>query len=380
MEAVKKARIKMNKGEWSEPYVALKLLGEGKLGMADEHGNAKPNEWMDVLELLRQETSMRLVGYARDPETLMVDIDVNGERIASLPAVEFLHAADMLMSDITNGAGSSFEASEEVYDFFRRSNMLFLKAKSVDKSDIKLTIKDPRSSIVRERIGFSIKSKFGKNPTLFNTAPASGVRYRLVGCTEDLMKDVNSMVDSKGHVAVSARCARIRHAGIKPAYDGFAFAKKAGCEAFRENLEILNNNLPLVIERMLWNHFFEQDAEVNLPAVIERIVRENPCNLSRPEVKYPYMMKAFIYAAYCGMTASTLWDGSGRVNGGFITVGENGEVLAHYAMESEEFKSYLYNNCYLEFPSTGKGHGDYANIYEVGGEYFFNLNFQIRYR
>ena len=43
------------------------------------------------------------------------------------------------------------------------------------------------------------------------------------------------------------------------------------------------------------------------------------------------------------MTASTLWDGRSRVNGGFITVDDEGGVLAHYALESEEFKAYLYN-------------------------------------
>ena len=80
------------------------------------------------------------------------------------------------------------------------------------------------------------------------------------------------------------------------------------------------------------------------------------------------------------MTASSLWQGDSQVNGGFIKVSANGEVLAHYALESDAFKSYLYNNCYLEFPSTDKGHGDYAKVYKENGEFYFRLNFQIRYR
>jgi hypothetical protein len=91
-------------------------------------------------------------------------------------------------------------------------------------------------------------------------------------------------------------------------------------------------------------------------------------------------MKSFIYAAYCGMTASTLWDGKSQVNGGFIKVKANGEVLAHYALESDAFKSYLYNNCYFEWPSTKKEHGFYGNVYKEDNEYYFRLNFQIRYR
>lgn len=30
--------MKLNKGEWGEPYVALRLLGDGRLQMADGNG------------------------------------------------------------------------------------------------------------------------------------------------------------------------------------------------------------------------------------------------------------------------------------------------------------------------------------------------------
>jgi len=372
--------MKLNKGEWGEPYVALKLLGDGRLYMADENGEIKPDEWMDVLELIRHETAERVVTYGRNPETTMVDIDINGEPVASLPATAFVAAAAKLSNDIRDGRGASFEVSDEVNDFFLLAQMLALKAKSIDKSDVFLTTLDPRSAVTRSKIGFSIKSKFGHNPTLFNTAPASAVRYRLVGADSSHMDEINSIVDDKGNVAVGARCAKILELGLKPVYAGYALAKRAGCEAFRENLDIIDPRLPVVIERLLWNHFFEGDPSVDLRAVVGRVIDENPCDIFRPEIKYPYMVKSFLYAAYCGMTASTLWDGRSQVNGGFITVDDEGGVLAHYALESEEFKAYLYNNCYLEFPATSKRHGDYAKVYEVDGEFFFNLNFQIRYK
>lgn len=372
--------MKLNKGEWGEPYVALKLLGDGRLQMADENGEVKPDEWMDIIELIRHEAADRVVTYGRDAETTMIDVDINGDLVASLPAEDFLKAANMLSRDIRAGSGASFEVSDEVNDFFTLAQMLTLKAKSVDKSDVFLTTLDPRGAVTRSRVGFSIKSKFGQNPTLFNTAPASGVRYHLKGCTQADMEAINAIFDDKGHVAVGSRCSEILERGLEPVYVGYALAKRAGCEAFKENLDIINPRLSLVIERILWNHFFEGDQTIDIPDVVNRIIRENPCDVTRPEVKYPYMIKSFMYAAYCGMTASTLWDGNGQVNGGFITVDEDGSVLAHYALESEEFKTYLYNNCYLEFPATNEKHGDYARVYEEEGCYYFHLNFQIRYR
>ena len=48
--------VRGNKGEWSEPYVAIRLLGEGKLYLADADGNKNENEWMQILDVLRYET------------------------------------------------------------------------------------------------------------------------------------------------------------------------------------------------------------------------------------------------------------------------------------------------------------------------------------
>ena len=132
------------------------------------------------------------------------------------------------------------------------------------KSDIFLTISDPRASVVRKHVGFSIKSEFGHNPTLFNTAKSSAVVYEVLGMNESLMNQINTMVDMKGHSAVSERCDALIKSGCKLKFVGFPFAKKANCVAFQENLDLINPRLAEVVERMLWNHFFEHETCVDL--------------------------------------------------------------------------------------------------------------------
>jgi len=370
-----------NKGEWGEPYAALRILGDGKLYIADKNGNKNPKEWMNVLELIRHEAADRIVTYhLNGEENIGIEIWVNNNHKTSLDAIRFLSMANRLSSEIVNGRGRSFEVSEEIQNFLQEIEMHHIKAKSIDKSDLFLSIRDPRASIVREHIGFSIKSEFGQNPTLFNTAKASAVVYRIEGMNDELMKKINSLVDTKGHAAVSERCDMLIASGCELNFVGFPYAQRAGCEAFKENLDLIDPRLADVIERMLWNHFFEHFSNNDLSDVTNHLIEINPCNITRPEVKYPYMIKSFLYAAYCGMTASTLWDGDSQVNGGFIKVSSEGEVLAHYALESDAFKSYLFDNCYLEYPSTDEGHGNYAKVYKEGEDYFFRLNFQIRYR
>lgn len=370
----------MNRGEWGEPYAALQLLGYRKLFLSDENGNANPDEWMEVIKVIRQETADRLVIYRCNVNNVDVDIEVNNRYVSSIPSERFLEAAEILKKDICGAAGRSFSVSDEVLDFINSAEMQHLKAKSIEKSDIFISARDPRNSIVRENIGFSIKCEFGEDPTLFNTAKASAAKYRISGMNESLMNQINSMVDAKGHASVSGRCTALKENGCKLEFVGYEYAVRAKCHAFQENLDNINPRLIKVIERMMWNHFMEGQTEIDIVPVTDRIITENPCRISLGESKYPYMIKMFLYSAYCGMTASTLWDGRNNVKGGYITVKETGEVVANYALESESFKNFLFNNCYLDFPSTDPKHGDYGRVYEENGEYYFKLNFQVRIR
>ncbi len=45
-----------NKGEWSEMYVFLKLLSEGKLFAADEQLNRISNMFFSIIKIIREET------------------------------------------------------------------------------------------------------------------------------------------------------------------------------------------------------------------------------------------------------------------------------------------------------------------------------------
>lgn len=373
--------VKANKGEWSEPYVAIRLLGDGRLYLADAFGNKNSSEWMSVLDVMRYETTSQIVKYSYDADKTLVTVYVNSQKVIEVLASDFLKCADKLRDEIVESTGRSFSVSDAILDFFKKVKIdkNHLKAISKDKSDIFLSISDPRASIVRKNVGFSIKSKFGQNPTLFNTAKASASVYKLNGMTDSLMEEINQIVTIKGHADVRKRCEKILQS-CKVKFCGYPLAAKANCAAFAENLDLIDSRLKLVIPHILYNLFFLSFTEVDIDKVVKKVIEDNPCDITRPEVKYPFMVKSFLYAVYCGMTASTLWDGNSKVNGGFITVSEQGEVLANYALESDTFKNYLYQNCFIETPSTSPKHGDYGYVYKVNGEYFFNLNFQIRFK
>ena len=204
-----------NKGEWSEPYVALRIIGDGKLYVADREGKPNPDEWMNVLELIRHETAERIVSYRLETDNVDIDIFINDEFAVSIPAGEFLEKADELANEISAGAGASFTLSENIEEFLRKAEIQHIKARSIDKSDLFLSLVDPRTGIVRNHIGFSIKSDFGQNPTLFNTAKASGFIYEISGMTDELAEEINRLVDSHNHAAVLDRCKMILDSGCE---------------------------------------------------------------------------------------------------------------------------------------------------------------------
>lgn len=370
---------KKNKGEWSEPYVALKIIGEGRVDIADDEGKKIPGQWLNVIEVIRHETENRIVKYRYNPSNVDVDIEVNGEPVAVISAADFLEKAYRLKTEILNGRGSSFEVSDDIYAFFDKIELQHTKAKSVDKSDIFLSTEDPATNIVRHHIGFSIKSKFGKDPTLFNIGVNSAAIYRLSNMTSMLMDNVNSIYTARGDVAVMDRCKTLLENDCTLSFVGYPVAARAKCRTFEENLDMIDPRLITVFEFIMRTHFFTDCSARTVEDMMDVVIAENPCGITRPEEKYPYMMKSFLYASYCGVTAGTLWNGKSDVNGGFIAVDEKGEVTVNLALESEAFKSYLYKHCYFEWPDTGKGHGNYAKVYKEDDAYYFRLNFQIRY-
>ena len=56
-----------NKGEWSEAYVFLKLLAEGRIYGADSKEEKNLSTYIDILNLLKFEKNMVTSGNTRTP-------------------------------------------------------------------------------------------------------------------------------------------------------------------------------------------------------------------------------------------------------------------------------------------------------------------------
>ncbi len=370
---------KLNKGEWAEFYVMLKLLGEGRLYTANKLLQKNYQSYLDVLKVIRQELASQVLEYIIDKEKSVVVIKAqdSDEILATIPTQEFEENANLLFSGIKDMKGSSVPAPDSVCEFARVIYVSKPKAPAVKalkkqfggKNDIFIEVRDGQTSIVSV-MGFSIKSKFGHNPTLFNAGSSSQFLYKLSGCDDALMEEFNSITEKGGRGWTKCK--------------GFLKQHDLTMEFVRTKNPIYNDNLFLIRESMskimAWcvkDRLIDSPKDYEVMETVERMIEVNPLNVPNPAIYYEKAVKDFLMAGFTGMTAGKPWDGREQVNGGYISVMDDGDVLCYHSNDREAFRDYLYRNTHFEYVSADKY--VWSRIEKIDGEYLLPLNVSVRF-
>lgn len=370
---------KLNKGEWAEFYVMLKLLGEGKLYTADKLLQKNYKSYLDILKVIRQECASQVLEYIIDEEksTVTIKPQDSKEVFAVIPTSEFNKNAATLFDNIKKARGSSVPAPDSVCDFASVIYVSKPKAPAVQalkkqfggKNDIFIEVRDGQTAIV-SIMGFSIKSKFGQNPTLFNAGSSSQYLYKLTGCNDAMMEEFNAISEKDGRGW--SKCKE------------YLSSHSVSTEFARTQNPVYANNLFLIRESMAkimaWcvkDRLLSANDNHNVKETVERMAEENPLNVPNPQVYYEKALKDFLIAGFTGMTAGKVWDGKEQVNGGYIVVMDDGDILCYHSNDRESFRDYLYRNTFFEYVSADKY--SWSRIQKIDGEYYLPLNVSIRF-
>lgn len=370
---------KLNKGEWAEFYVMLKLLGEGKLYTADKTLKKKLDSYLDILKIIRQEYDTQVLEYIVDEENALVTVKVQNTDtiLASIPMSEFVKQAADLFNGIKSAKGMSVPAPTSVCEFAKIIYVGKPKAPAVKalkkqfggKNDIFIEVRDGQTSIVSV-MGFSIKSKFGQNPTLFNAGSSSQFLYKISGCNDNVMQEFNAISDGEGRGWKLCRKYISDHNLIlsycrtqNPIYD--------------ENLFLVRESMSKIMAWCVKDRLIDSTEDNKVKETVERMIVVNPLNVPNPAVYYEKAVKDFLMAGFTGMTAGYKWDGKEQVNGGYIVVMDDGDVICYHSNDRENFRDYLYRNTYFEYVSADKYH--WSRIIKINDEYYLPLNISVRF-
>ena len=357
--------ITQNKGEWSELYVFLKLLGDGVLYAADANLNKIDDLYYPLIEILRKENG-RVKHYAKDNLTVKIKDDSNNI-LLELPAIEFESKAKFLISEIKKG--SSTFSIPIIEEFMNLIQCAKVKAPALQKSDIAIVLHDCKT-FKDDLFGFSIKSDLGMPPTLFNSGVSTNFTYEIIGNMTKNQADKINKIDSKS-AKLRDRVNAINKLGCKIKFS------KLEHRSCRANLQMIDTKMPEILAEYILLYFSGKGNKISeLTPPVRQI---NPCDfdLSSEQKYYEHKIKTFLTDCALGMTAAKPWNGKFQATGGYIVVRDDGEVLCYHVYNRNEFRDYLFQNTKLDTPDA-KRHG-FGFIYEENGKYYIKLNLQVRF-
>lgn len=351
-----------NKGEWSEIYTLFKLLGDGKVHAGDAEMN-KLDLYYPILDVIRQESCLK--EYKPDTEKNIVIVLEDGTEMARFPMQRFRDESKALLLEIGKASDRAFSV-EQAENFMTEIGCEKLKAKSQDKADIHIVIHDLRTHM-KPNLGFSIKSQLGHASTLLNAGMTTNIRFRVEGgINADLAKTINEI---PGHLE---RMKTLYDFGFSLRYDDVEHP------TFRNNLLFIDSNLPNFIGRCLIEDSLEKSTDIR--NIVTKVSEENPFGYSGSNVLmyYEHKMKQLLLASALGMTPAKEWNGRYDANGGYLVVKDDGEIVCYHFYNQNDVEDYLYNNTKFDRPSRDRY--KYGSVYEMDGEFFFDLNLQIRFK
>ena len=366
-----------NKGEWAEFYVLLELLGKGKLYAADENLVQKPECYLEIIKVIREEIAGQICQYCPEADGL-VEVYESGVLVAKVQQADFLKNAKDFFLYLKEAHGASVPAPGQICSFASKIHVNKPKSPSVrgagnfgGKTDITIKLRDGRNSMV-STMGFSIKSQFGQPPTLYNAGTSSQLLFRMDGMTKGMADEFNSLKDSKGHRAWSDCVDLIANNHLNPVYLGTRGT------VLKHNLLMLSSDMDRILAWLFRESLLMDRSCKELSSLCERMEAKDPLGYGIPEL-YEKRIKDFLFASFSGMSASVSWDGREQANGGYIVVKPDGEVLCYHTNDGDSFREYLFSGTHVEYVSSKKYQWSTVSQ-DAKGDYILPVNGSIRFR
>ena len=360
--------MKGNKGEWSEIYVLLKLLSEGKLYAGDDNLNILKNQYFPVIRILRTEEKNRNKNeFVFDDK---IQIFVNGEKKREMDKSMFKEEGKFLLKQIKDKNNSGAFEISRIEKFLNSIYCYKIKEPSIKKADIILDIQDIHTGYKLET-GFSIKSELGNPPTLLNAGKTTNFIYSVECDNTFNVEETNAIyLERKGkkHVDVKKRLKNISDLNASLEYCDMEN------KVFKNNLILIDSYMDKIIAQTLL--YFYRDGISNCSDMVQRLKEDNPLRYGNIG-SYEYKFKKFLSAIALGMKPATEWDGIDEANGGYIIVTKQGDVVAFHIYNRDFFENYLLKNTKYEVASTTRH--DFGKVYSENYKNYIKLNLQIRF-
>lgn len=358
-----------NRGEWAELYVLAKVLCDQAITAQVQENHAEETSSSKMLKVLQisrgfGDVAERYSVSGNNILCLHTSMTTGRDQICSL--------VKPLLDQIKTSKGNSFSLSvgEELMQLLGISR---LKHGSNEKSDIYVSVEDPLTGTTGMQ-GYTIKALLGSKPTLFNASEPTNFTYRIDPMPSQGEIDRYNSVNSNGKKVFGPR--RIVSDLLMNGY-GLAFTHVD--HRFRENLELLDTEMPTLIGDLILTYYaYEAGTDPSVLGNVEALVNANPRQKSNPRTVYKKKVQDFLEAAAYGMVPTESYDGTRSASGGLLLVEKNGDLKCFRLDDKDRSRDYLFKHTAFETASRSK-HG-FGAIEVADGVAYLKLNLQIRYK
>ena len=349
--------MKGNIGDWSEVYVFLKLLSEGKLNAADSNLNAIPNVYYPIIKIIREEVTkvnskkvLTQREFSINGDIKIIDGSTN-VHLLTIPIADFFQKSKELLDDLKIAKGLSF-SFPAIETFLNSIDVKSLKAKSSDKADIMVVVHDLHTGL-KPKLGFSIKSLLGGKSTLFNAGAGTNFIFKIIKPSNTILdfQKINTDSLKQSKIKKKDRKISLRLDAIENLKFEFQF-HKIQSNNLQLNLVLIDSQLPDILASLVYNYYKTGKSKVK--ELLDEINQQNPMKFdqSKEHPFYDYKIKNFLTESALGMTPEEVWNGVYDATGGIIIVKKSGDLACYHIYNKNEFQEYLMNNTFLEQPAT----------------------------
>jgi hypothetical protein len=252
-------------------------------------------------------------------------------------------------------------------------------------ADIVLDTMDYRSG-VSQIMGFSCKSDIDAAATLFNASgDNTNFEYEIVGDFNDenmtafngLFKETFKKGELHKEVATGERMRYLKSLGAD-----LKFVSPVNDIARQNLVRCGGMEMPQIIGGMLKYYYFECGAaSVGVEDSIKYLADTDFVGYGFGDLYDTYRVKVanLLYNMFTGLRFSKPWSGRSDVNGGYIVVKRDGDVVAYHSCIADEFKDFLVDKLKFEGPSCSRH--KYMTVYKKDdGKYYLKLALQFRFK
>lgn len=307
--------------------------------------------------------------YHEDLHSLGVIISsLDGEVLLCVPANLFLEEVAALIKVSSDSEDKIPTVTSFIEDLFRNN----VKDTSKFKSYVKIFWSDLYSN------------QIGSSATLLNASgDNTNFIFEVTGNIDDekmehfnnIFKETQRKGETCYDIVTAGRMQYLHQIGCD-----IQFVGTAKNEARANLVKCGGMEMPSIVGGMLKKFYFENlSGPTSVEDCIDYLAENDIVGYGFNDLQNTYRGKIahFLLCTFTGMRLGSPWNGRQEVNGGYIVVKNNGDVVAFHSTIADEFKYFLVAKMRMEGPSHSR-HKDMV-IYKEGDRYFLKLALQLRF-